>query len=190
MKRNGLLLLIIVTISLLACKHTNIPKPREYFRIDLPAKEYTKFTSECPFEFEIPVYGIMEKPEVAKSEPCWYNLSMPKYKAKVHLTYKELNKDLAMHIEDVRSLVYKHTVKADDIEETVISDPKRKVYGIIYDLSGNTATSLSFFVTDSTKHFLSGSLYFTSAPNKDSLAPVIQFFREDVIHITNTLTWN
>ena len=45
----------------------------------------------------------------------------------------------------------------------------------MYDLKGNTASSLQFFVTDSTRNFLRGSLYFNAEPNKDSLAPVMDF---------------
>ncbi len=180
---------VSIILFLTGCHHTYVPKPREYFRIDLPEKKYVVFKSDCPYEFEYPEYGILKKPGFSSAEPCWYNISIPKYKATIYLTYKDVNNDLATHTEDIRALVYKHIVKADDIEETLISDDSRKVYGIIYDLSGNTATSLSFFVTDSAKHFLSGSLYFSASPNKDSLAPVIQFFREDVVHLTETLKW-
>ena len=92
-------------------------------------------------------------------------------------------------MEDVRTLVYKHIVKADDIVENIIIGPESKVYGIIYDLSGNTASTSTFFLTDSTNHFLTGSLYFSSHPNKDSLAPVMKFFEEDIVHLTRTLSW-
>ncbi len=82
-----------------------------------------------------------------------------------------------------------HITKADAINEQMIIDPERKVYGILYDLKGSTATAVQFFVTDSTKHFFRGSLYFFAEPNPDSLAPVNEFFREDIIHIIETLKW-
>jgi hypothetical protein len=44
-------------------------------------------------------------------------------------------------------------------------------------------------LTDSTRNFLRGALYFETEPNKDSLAPVIDFFKKDMDQIINTLKW-
>ncbi len=85
--------------------------------------------------------------------------------------------------------VKNHITKADAINEQVISNRENKVYGILYDLKGNTASAVQFYVTDSIKHYLRGSLYFATEPNPDSLAPVIDFFREDIIHLIETLKW-
>ena len=81
----------------------------------------------------------------------------------------------------------KHIIKADDIIETPISE--NGTYGLIYDIKGNTASSVNFYITDSTSGFFSGSLYFNVQTNKDSLAPAIQFFREDIVHLINTFSW-
>ena len=86
-------------------------------------------------------------------------------------------------------MAYKHTIKADAIDEIVVKRDSANVYGIIYDIKGNTATSLQFFLTDNNHHFLRGALYFKNEPNKDSLAPSIQYFRKDVEHLINTLKW-
>ena len=173
----------------LACQNTPTPKPRGYFRINFPEKEYRVYDSICPYSFEYPVYGKIEYVQSNMAESCWFNISFPEYHAKLHLTYKQLDNNLATHIEDVRMLVYKHIIKADDIEENIIIGPDKKVYGIMYNLKGNTASASTFFVTDSTEHFLMGSLYFSSIPNKDSLAPAIQFFQEDIVHLTKSLSW-
>ena len=178
-----------VLLLALACQSTPTPKPRGYFRINFPEKEYRLYDSACPYSFEYPVYGKIEYVQSSIAEPCWFNINFSGYNAKLHLTYKQLNNNLATHIEDVRMLVYKHIIKADDIEENIIIGPAKKVYGIIYNLKGNTASSTTFFVTDSTEHFLMGSLYFASIPNKDSLEPAIRFFQEDVVHLTKSISW-
>jgi gliding motility-associated lipoprotein GldD len=85
--------------------------------------------------------------------------------------------------------VKNHITKADAINEQLINDVGNRIFGILYDLKGNTASAVQFYVTDSVKHYLRGSLYFESEPNADSLAPVIDFFREDVIHLIETLKW-
>jgi len=85
--------------------------------------------------------------------------------------------------------VKNHINKADAINEQIFSDAENSVYGILYDLKGNTASAVQFYATDSIKHYLRGSLYFSAEPNADSLAPVIDFFREDILHLIETLRW-
>lgn len=182
--------IILIAGCLLAGCHSNeTPKPRGYFRIDFPEKQYQVYDSICPFTFEYPVYGKIEKDMDKNAEPCFMNIEFAKYNSKVHLSYKEVNKNVAKFIDDAHVLAYKHTIKADAIDEKPILDKKRKVYGLLYEIKGNAASSVQFYVTDSTKHFLRGSLYFNVVPNKDSLAPAIQFFRKDILHLIETLKW-
>ena len=85
--------------------------------------------------------------------------------------------------------VKNHISKADAIDEKVFNNNNENVYGILYDLKGNTASAVQFYVTDSTRHYLRGSLYFSAEPDADSLAPVIGFFRDDIIHLIETIKW-
>ena len=182
--------LVVILLVSIACKQSPTPKPRGFFRIDLPEKSYKEFSPDnCPFMMEIPAYGEMNPVKESFAEPCWYNLDLKKYNATIYITYKEVENNLPSYIEDVRSIAYKHTIKADDIEETLMIRPEQKVYGVLYDIKGNAASSVNFFITDSTAHFLSGSLYFNSEPNYDSLLPAIQFFRKDIIHLMETTKW-
>jgi gliding motility-associated lipoprotein GldD len=181
---------IITSLLLVTCKETPTPRPRAYFRIDLPEKEYKTYKSECDFSFQYPAYGEVEQSEFATdNSPCWYNIRFNDYKATIYLTYKSLDDELSVYTEDVRKIVYKHIIKADDIIESPIRNEDQDVYGILYDIKGNAASSLNFYITDSVSGFLSGSLYFNVTPNRDSLAPVIHFFREDIVHLINTFAW-
>ncbi len=175
---------------ILGCQQPPVPKPRGFFRMDFPDKEYTQFQSDCRYSFEIPTYGQIKPSDLSTAEKCWYNMTFSPYKATIYFTYKPLSDDLSSYAEDIRKIVYKHIIKADDIIETPINKPENKVYGILYDIKGNTASSVNFYVTDSTTGFLSGSLYFDVQPNKDSLAPAINFFRQDIIHLINTFEWD
>ena len=181
---------MMIAAMIAGCQKSYTPKPAGYFRIDFPEKKYITYQSECNYSFDCPVYGKVTPYLGHGSEPCWINIEFPAYKGKIHITYKKLHNDLATHAEDIRTLAYKHSIKADDIQEETFSFPERDVYGMIYDIRGNTASSMSFFVTDSTNNFLSGSLYFSVIPNKDSLAPVIRFFTEDIRHLIETIRWN
>jgi gliding motility-associated lipoprotein GldD len=183
------LLVVILAFLSFSCKKASIPKPRAYYRIDFPAKTYKHFVSDCKFSFEVPTYSVVSSVKETYAEPCWYNIVSPRFNASIYLTYKPLNNDLSTHIEDVRTIAYKHIVKADDIIESLIGRPDKHVYGILYDIKGNTASSVNFYITDSVKGFLSGSLYFNVRPNKDSLAPAIDFFREDIVHLIDSFEW-
>jgi gliding motility-associated lipoprotein GldD len=183
---NFFLALLFIFIS---CKHVYSPKPRGYFRTDFPEREYKRFQSNCHFSFDYPAFGRVEKVNLSNAEPCWYDINFTRYKASIHLTYKPLKKDLSAHAEDIRKIAYKHLVKADDIIETRIHIEENHTWGILYDIKGNAASSVNFYITDSASGFLSGSLYFNVRPNKDSLAPAIAYFREDIVHLINTFSW-
>lgn len=185
-----IVLLLLVLIIGWGCKQNYSPKPRGFCRIDFPEKSYELFMPEdCEFQFEKPVYATLNPVAESFAEPCWYNIQFTGYNATVYITYKAVNNNLANYIEDVRSIAYKHTIKADDIEETLLMRPENHTFGVLYDIKGNAASSVNFFVTDSTTHFISGSLYFNTVPNYDSLQPAIQFFRKDIIHLMETTKW-
>jgi len=194
--KNNILIIIASAFILAGCGDVSVPKPKGYFRIDLPPKEYTVFNDTVredgyiPVSFEYPTYGRISFGEDVNTEPGWFNVDFPAYKARIYLTYRDIDNDLEELMEQTYTMnVKNHISKADAISEQVFSDPENKVYGILYDLKGNTATAVQFFVTDSTRHYFRGSLYFMSEPNPDSIAPVNEFFRKDIIHMIETLRW-
>ncbi|PWE01273.1 gliding motility lipoprotein GldD [Marinilabilia rubra] len=176
-------------LFLSSCGSNYAPKPRGYFRITLPDKEYSKLDTTLPYSFEYPVYSEVVPDHGPKDEPYWANLNFPRFGAKVHMSYKSVENNLYQLLEDNRELAFKHTVKADAIREKMFEAPEKNVYGILYEIKGNTASPLQFFVTDSVEHFLRGSLYFNSVPNKDSIAPVLEFVEKDIVHLIETLNW-
>jgi len=171
------------------CRENRVPKPRGFFRIDLPEKEYIKYGTTCPFSFEYPTYGRISYDLETESEPCWFNIVFPDYSAKIYVSYIRINNNLESVLSESYDLAYRHSVKADAIEESPYQNPQKKVYGILFDIKGNTASSVQFFATDSSRNYLRGALYFSAQPQQDSLAPVISFFREDMIHMIETLEW-
>ena len=167
-----------------------VPKPQAYFRIDLPEKKYSLFRDSCPFEFEYPANYAAILPDMDKhSEPCWKNIVFSKFGAEVNLSYKPIDGNLEKYLDDSWALATRHQIKASGMPETVIKRDSAKVYGLLFEIEGNAASSLQFYVTDSTQHFLRGALYFFSHPNYDSLAPVIAFIKKDVERIIATLHW-
>ena len=105
------------------------------------------------------------------------------------MSYKKVDDNLLKLTEDSRSLAYKHSIKADAINERIFVNSEKKVYGTIFLIDGNSASPLQFYLTDSTKHFLRGALYIREVPNIDSIRPVIEFLTPDVIHLIETTEW-
>ncbi len=166
-----------------------IPKPRGYFRIDLPEKKYQPYISDCPFSFETPTYAFVHTDDEKNAEPCWLNIDFPRFKGRIHISYKPVNNNIRKYLEDAHALAAKHQIKASAIGEKVIRRDSANVYGLIYDIEGNAASSLQFYLTDSTHHFLRGALYFIAPPNSDSIAPVVDFIRKDVFRFIQTFRW-
>jgi gliding motility-associated lipoprotein GldD len=181
---------IICLFVLPGCYKNSTPRPKSYPRIEFPAKTYRQYRGDCPYTFDFPVYATIEPEGDKDSSLCWFNIVYQPFNARLHLSYKPVHneKELMGYTEDEHVLVYKHTVKAEEISEDLIRTDNN-VYGIYYELAGNTATALEFYVTDSTKHFLRGALYFKTRINRDSLDPMIEFLKTDVQKMINTLKW-
>lgn len=183
-------LVLIFSFFVPGCHEEPIPKPKGFFRIDLPNKEYKLIDSIFPYKFEYPVYAKISGDPHAANEPYWINIDFTRFKASLHLSYKTVSNDLNVYAEDAHSMVMKHIPKASAIEEIRIDNEISDVYGIIYNIKGTGAASpFQFYITDSTNHFLRGALYFNALPNNDSIAPVIEFLKKDIMHMIETTEW-
>jgi len=171
-----------------SCREDYTPKQKGYIRIDYPEKVYTSYHAEQGYSFEYPAYAKISG-DSSKEHPDWLNIEFPQFDGKIYLSYRRINGNPGPYADESRDLAYKHTIKAESINESLINIPEKKVYGIFYDIKGNAASSVQFFVTDSSANFLRGSLYFNTQPNQDSLAPVIQFIRQDIDHFIKSLEW-
>lgn len=191
--RTSLMILLLAT----ACEQSSYtPKPRGYFLINFPKREYRVFDQPgYPYTFEYPVYANVVKDSLFFGEktenPYWINVEFPSLNGKIYMSYKEIGQgknDFQQLVNDAFKMTYKHTVKAEYINEKSITTPNN-VSGLFYDVGGNAASAKQFYATDSAAHFLRGALYFDAAPNADSLAPVQQFLQEDMWHLVQTLKW-
>ena len=185
------IVLLFFVLSLFSCSDdTPIPKPVGFFRIDLPEASYGEKDPEfCPFKFPLSINGRVEYKSSPNGPICWFNLSYPRFDAKLYFTYKEVDGNLRELIEESRALTYEHQVKANRIQEKAVSDTSRAVYGLVYDLGGAVASPVQLYLTDSTNHFLRGSLYFNARPNPDSIDPVLHFLQKDIDKFVEELEW-
>ncbi|MFN8277241.1 MAG: hypothetical protein U0T84_07150 [Chitinophagales bacterium] len=185
---------ILIALLLHSCHGDYVPKSKAYPRIIFPEKQYNWFDNgTCPFAFRKPVYAQVNRDTVFMGkplhEPCWMNISFPDFNATVNLTYKSIQPGMfAQLLDDVHKLSFKHSKKANYIDESFIRN-KNGVSGLYYDVGGEAASNIQFFLTDSAHHFVRGSLYFYNEPNADSMAPVLRFVKQDLDTILGTFTW-
>ncbi len=194
-QRIKLIAFIPVLVTLLsACNFSNdnySPKPRGFFRIKFPEKTYQNYNGPCPYTFQYPGYAKVVNDSAKDAKPCWLNIDFPRFNGKLHLSYHPVTSKKIFNqlVEDARTFAFKHTVKATSIDEGRIAYPGKKVYGIYYTIEGNTASSVQFFLTDSTNHYLRGALYFNEAPRIDSIRPVLDFVKKDIDVMIRSFRW-
>jgi len=177
-----------------SCNSPYTPKPPGYFAISFPEKKYQVFNQPgYPYTFEYPVYGKVIKDTTFFGDPTenpwWINIDFPQFSGRIYLSYKVIGDyTLEKLINDAFNLTNKHSIKASYIDDSVIS-PQNNVHGMFFKVEGDVATANQFFLTDSTKNFLRGALYFNATPNQDSLRPVNDFLVQDMKHLINTFRW-
>lgn len=178
-------------VALAACKTDFMPKPKGYNRIELPKNTFLALPDSFPYHFEYSSHAKILKDSSWISEPYWIDLYYPDFQASIQVSYKPvMNSErlLKEYLATAYKLTSKHQVKAYAINEIVTETMTGKT-AVIMELSGEVPSQYQFFATDSINHFLRGALYFNTATENDSLGPVIQFIRTDILHLLNTLQW-
>ena len=191
-------LLLVFPLLWLSCSEAPTARPDAFMRIGLPSTDnYDPLKESAPFgldinaEAEVIVKDVLaeEGNEEVREGEYWLDVVYPTVLSTVQFTYKPVDNNLEALVRDAQQLAYKHTVKASGMREQFFEYKDKKVYGLYYELSGASATTTQFYATDSTEHFLRGVLYHYSPPNADSLAPVTQFMREEILQMISTLNW-
>lgn len=195
MKRPGiasLIALIIILSAVWSCNSDYTIRQRGYFKIDLPKHSYQSFTMEgYPYTFEYPVYAKVVRDttffEDVPENPYWINLDFEGLNGRIYISYKDIREnDFDKLVADAFKLTYKHTTKATAISDSLMRTPEG-LTGVFFRVGGNAATARQFFLTDTTRHFIRGALYFDATPNADSLGVVNDFLEKDMNHLINTL---
>jgi gliding motility-associated lipoprotein GldD len=187
MKRRAELLLA-AGLLLAGCGEDPIPKPRGYFRIDMPEPRFAAWSDTGVVWMEVPEAARIALRQ-RRGEARWYDLRYSALRGTVHLTWSPVNGDLSRLIEDAHIFKRTHQSKAARIDSERLLRPEDRVFGTLFKVEGDVASPFVFYLTDSTDNFLYGALYFDVPPNADSLAPVTERVRADMHHLATTLRW-
>jgi gliding motility-associated lipoprotein GldD len=183
--------LIVILLAATSCTRDYLPKPLGYNRLELPEPAYRPLPDTLPYTFEYSKHARLLPDTSNIRERFWIEIYYPQIKANVHVTYKSINNNgklLTEFLEDSYTLTAKHQIKAYAINEVITKTPSGKT-AVIAELEGEVPSQFQFTVTDSSKNFLRGALYFNTQVANDSLAPAIEYMKKDIMHMINTLEW-
>ena len=182
---NKFFALVGLAICLLSCNNESVPRPTSQLRLEYPEATYYSKESKYPFSFDINEFSTV----VSKDDGA-IEVHYPKMKATVYLSYKTINNDLEKLLTDAQKLTYKlHVLKADEIIEQPYVNPDKKVYGMFYTVGGDAASNALFYATDSTKNFVTASVYFYTKPNFDSILPASSYITKDMKKMLESIKW-
>lgn len=210
----NLIFIFLVAIIVAACNSDYTSKKTGYYAIDFPAKQYQVFDEPSfPYSFEYPTYAkiIRDSSTFFDDNPendFWRNISFEQFNAKIYLSYKAIGgkslykikmpngtyrdslgtNEYDRMIADAFKLTNKNEEKAEGKIDSVFTT-NTNISGMVFKLKGNVATQRQFFMTDTSKNFIRGALYFYASPNADSLKPVVNFLQKDIDHMINTFRW-
>lgn len=156
------------------------------------ANDSTELTLKKPRQVATFMADGSIKPGRLKYDEVWLDINYPKWDGVVFLTYRRLPSpdSLRSQVDESMRLLEQHYQITSGVEEQGYEDPKNKVYGTVYYLSGSkVASTCQFWMTDSNSHFLRGALFLNHTPNNDSLAPVLDYIQADIEHLVETLRW-
>lgn len=187
-----ILFLVIFLSALQGCEEDYLPKPKGFNRIALPDAAYTPAQlQDYPYQFDINSLAELSEDDAAFSEPYWLDISYPAWDASIQVTYKPImgnEEQLKSYLNNAYKLTSKHQIRASAIEESIVDLGAGRV-GVVAELQGEVPSQFQFFQTDSTRHFLRAALYFNTATKNDSLAPIIEYIKQDMMHMLSTLRW-
>ncbi len=187
----------MLTFLLFGCSSAPdaVPKPRAYPKVIYPERNYIEFSdSDCPFSFRYPDYIAVEKQTsflgAAPSDPCWFDLVLPPFNARIHCSYIPVSDKNPLDdlVQDAFTIANKINQRSNYMDEIRIGNAQG-VTGLILEFQGPAASPMHFYLTDSTNHFLKGSLYFNSKVRPDSLRPIAEFIKVDIAEMLNSFSW-
>ena len=162
-------------------------KFQENLNNDLPKKKFEQITVSNVYSFK---KNFQANHEV-DNERLWVTLNYEKLNAEILITHKKIlnYSELNEFVQESYKLIGRHQIKAESIIEKRVVTPK-KTHAILFEIKGEVASPYQFITTDSTRNFLRAALYLDNPAANDSIMPVIEYLKNDVNHILNTLVWD
>jgi hypothetical protein len=175
---------------LFSCSGNYTPKPRGFLRIEPPMAQYDIFTDdELPYTFSVSSQAIIELPPT-DNFAYWINIDYPHLNAKIYCDYQQIAAaTLKSHTDQCYKLAERVAGNASVINEKSFENEEKNVYGTLFLIEGESPSPVQFMLTDSTKHFFRGALYYKYKTNADSIAPVTDYIKRDITELIQSFYW-
>lgn len=186
--KSGIPLLFVIIIIFSFCTNKTIEKDKK--EVIVPIANSYSIYKDNHISFQVSELAIIKPVDSGDKIGSWFNISYPDYKATIYCSFLPINKEnLYKALDDSYHLAYRHTTRADGIKQNLYANEYANTYGIIYDIEGQVAVPIQFFLTDSISNFFRGSLYYDEKISSDSLKLINKCLREDIVKLMETLRW-
>ena len=127
--------------------------------------------------------------EVNEISNCSYEIIYENYKAKIFINSVESDlKDINIQ-EFFNEKLFENSKFADRVVESIYDSNDKNISSKVYTFIGDTPSNIQFYITNNKNKFFTGSLYFNSKPNYDSLIPYIDYIGDDIKKMVDSFTW-
>ena len=170
-----------------------IPKPVGYPRIHFESHQYRWIDTSgtYPYNFLLSQYTTIQPDTSYIAQEYWIHISYPDYQATIDVSYKNINNNkdsLRGFFETSLRLTHKHHIRASSIDEyTTVT--QNGYAAVIHELKGSIPSPMQYVVTDTTRHFLRAVLYFPYSDKNDSIAPIIDYIKKDMLTMLHSTKW-
>jgi gliding motility-associated lipoprotein GldD len=182
---------ILLAVSLIpafwACKESYTPKPRGYFRIELPAAAYITVTADSlPYSLDVP-----KSATIAFNATNGLTITYPEtLSAKIYCSYLNVNTDsFPAAVNEAYRLSAAQMKNSQEPRRENYSNEEAHVFASVLQSKGASAVPLQFILTDGQHRIFRGVLMYDSLHDVDSIMPVTDYLRHDISRIIESFNW-
>ena len=181
--------LFFFTLIIFSCNEPNLPKQNGFFRIEFKEPYYSVYEEiDTPFKF----YYNSSSTNLDQIGSDQFLFDYKDLNLSLNLSFYNINssQDLEKKARDFSLILDTHTKKSNGVILREYDNDNKSIFGKLYEIKGDVASPLQFYLTDSVSNFISGSVNLKFKSNYDSIYPSIQYVKNDVLVLFESINWN
>lgn len=177
--------IIFLALIVFSCNNNvNLPKQKAYFAPEFEIPTYKKISLDCNYTFNINFQA-----SINNIKNCNYEIYYKNLNAKIFINQIVLSNSIETVLNTFNQKINENSRLSDQIIQSNYVNIDKKIYSKLYSFVGNSPSNIQFYVTNQTDKFLTGSLFFETEPNYDSLFPYIDYIRNDIKKMVDSFRW-
>lgn len=176
-------------LFLFSCDETNyLPREKGFLRLEFEKPTYDTFSNESSglnfiyndaySTFEI----VSDEKIVLGYKDIKINIVVVDVELENLSSFEESIQNFYMFLEP-------HRKKSNQISIKEFTSADNNRFAKVFEMRGPVASPLQFYVTDSTNHFLFGSMNIMEKSDYDSIYPSIMYVKNDIFSIIESVNW-